>query len=289
MDTGAYHCYDLATMTIVLFGAGGRLGTALLRVLPHHTFITPSRTDVDVMNPAAVEAYLATHLADVVVNCIAYNKMDDAETNQAEAERVNAELPSILATATAKLGLPFVHFSTDCEFDGTKKEGYTENDISNPISVYGSSKANGTKRALAANPKTYVVRVSRLYGKPGTSPNAKRSFVEIILDQASREPSFEVNDGEVSAPNYVDDIARHLDTYILSGKVPPGIYHLANQGGATWYEWAKAIVEIKGLPNEIKPRVPTARPAKRPDYAILLSTKIPPMRPWREALADYLK
>lgn len=289
MDTRGRRCYDRGVMNIVLFGAGSRLGTALRRVLTQHAFVCPSRADVDVLSPDSVRAYLAAHPADVVVNCIAYNKMDDAETNQAEAERVNADVPAILSAAAAERGLPFVHFSTDCEFDGTKKEGYAEDDAPHPISVYGSSKAHGTQRALAANPKAYVVRVSRLYGKPGTSPNAKRSFVEIILDQASKEPSFEVNDGEVSAPNYVDDIARHLDAYVLSGKAKPGIYHLANEGGATWYEWAKAIVEIKKLPNEIKPRVPTARPAKRPDYAILLSTKIPPMRPWREALADYLK
>lgn len=276
-------------MKILLFGAGGRLGSAFLRVLPHHSFLVPERADVNVFDRTSVDAYLGAHPSDIVVNCIAYNNMDGAETNQAEAERVNADLPEILAAATAKLGLPFIHFSTDCEFDGEKKDGYAENDVPNPISVYGSSKANGARRALAANPKTYVIRVSRLFGKPGTSPNAKRSFVEIILDQASREPTFEVNDAEVSAPTFVDDVARHLDTHVLSRLLPPGIYHTANAGGATWYQWAKAIVEIKGLPNEIKPRVPTNRPAKRPAFSILLSTKIPPMRPWREALAEYLQ
>ncbi len=286
-------------MRIILLGADGRLGTALRRVLPQYAWIAPTREALDVLDRAAVDAYLAAHPADVLVNAIADNRVDDAETDPAPAQRLNADLPGLLAEAAAAHDMPFVHFSTDYEFDGTKRDGYVESDEPHPLSVYGRTKAEGTKRALGKNPRAYVVRLSRLYGEPGTFPGAKRSFVEIILDQASREARFEVNDAEVSAPTWVDDVARHLDQYILqpSSLLPtthdprplsPGLYHMANQGGATWYEWAKAIIELKGLPNEIVPRAPTARPAKRPAFSALRSTKIPPMRPWREALEEYL-
>lgn len=294
MDTRGRHCYDLADMNIVLFGAGGRLGTAFLRVLPHHTFVTPSRTDVDLADVAALTAYLQKQKADVVVNCIAYNNLEGAEADPAIADLVNATYASNLAEASAKANLPIVHFSTDYEFDGEKTEGYVERDEPNPLSAYGRSKKLGSDLVAVKNPKHYVIRVSCLYGAPGSSPNAKRSFVEVILEQAKKDPEFEVNDSGLASPTLVDDIARHVDTYVLSAlsTLTPGTYHMANSGGATRYGWAKAVVELRGLPNVVQPKTPAPWSGvgpRRPVATILLSTKLPPMRPWREALADYLK
>jgi len=260
--------------------------------LPHHVFLTPGRMDVDLGNRSALTDHVRSQQADILVNCVAYTNVDGAEDEPDSAYVVNGTYAANLAEASAQTGIPIVHFSTDYEFDGMKSEGYAESDATNPISAYGCSKALGSKLVAKNNPRHYIVRTSRLYGLPGSSPQAKSSFVDLILDQASREKSFEVNDGEITGPTLVDDLVRHLDTHILSSvqpiPPPPGLYHIANTGGATWYAWAKAIVEIAGLPNEIRPRVPTARPAKRPAHSILLSTKIPPMRPWREALEEYL-
>lgn len=294
MDTHGRRCYDPTTMNIVLFGAGGRLGTAFLRVLPHHTFVTPGRADVDLADVAALTAYLQKQKADVVVNCIAYNNLDGAEADPAVADLVNATYAGNLAEASAQAGLPIVHFSTDYEFDGEKTEGYVETDVPNPLSVYGRSKKLGSDLVATKNPRHYVIRVSCLYGAAGSSPNAKRSFVEVILEQAKKDPTFEVNDSGLASPTLVDDIARHVDRYVLSAlsTLAPGTYHTANSGGATRYGWAKAIVELRGLPNIVKPKTPAPWNGvgpRRPAATILLSTKLPPMRPWREALADYLK
>lgn len=275
-------------MRIILFGAGGRLGTTLQRVLPHHQFFSPSLAEADITRAETIAAYMKAHPADLVVNCAAYNDMDGAETNVELANKLNGTAPGLVAKAAADAGLPIVHFSTDCVFDGTKREGYTEMDVPNPISAYGRSKLMGEETTAANNPKHYIIRTSRLYGLPATDPGAKRSFPEIILSQASKEPTFAVNDGEVSAPTLVDDLAHQLDTQIFSALPSPGIYHMTNEGGATWFEWAKAIIEIAKLPNVITPRVPTERPAKRPAFSVLISTKLPPMRPWKAALEDFL-
>ena len=185
--------------------------------------------------------------------------------------------------------IPVVHFSTDYIFDGTKHEGYLETDVPNPESAYARSKLLGETEVLKNNPRSYIIRTSRLYGLPGTDPRAKKSFVEIVIDLAKEKPAFDINNSEVSAPTLVDDIARHLEQYIFT--LPePGIYQIANQGGCTWFEWAKAVSEILELSSDITPRAPSTTPApiKKPAFSILLSTKIPPMRPWREALEDFL-
>lgn len=104
-----------------------------------------------------------------------------------------------------------------------------------------------------------------------------------------KKTSFEVNGQEVSAPTFVDDLASHIETHVLS-KPEPGIYHIVNDGGGTWFEWAQEILRLSGSASTITPRDPSTmhRPAKRPAYSLLRSTKLPPMRPWKDALRAYL-
>lgn len=275
-------------MKILLFGASGRLGTAIMRVLPHHEYITPSGAEVDLTNAETVRTYINSHPVDVVINCAAYNDTAGAETDPTLANALNGIAPGTIAAAAAALNIPVVHFSTDYVFDGTKKEGYIETDEPNPESVYARSKRMGEIETLRNNPKSYVVRTSRLYGLPG-SGESKKSFVEIVIGIAKEKPTFDINAAEVSAPTLVDDIARHLEKYILTFPTP-GVYHIANEGGCTWFEWAKAIAEILNLPVTVTPRDPAqnVQTIKKPAYSMLCSTKIPPMRPWRAALEDFL-
>ena len=148
----------------------------------------------------------------------------------------------------------------------------------------------GKELVLKNNPKSYLVRTSRLYGPPGKDPKSKNSFVDLVLRLANEKEEIAMLDVEWTANTYVDDLARHLDKYIFS--LPePGIYHLVNQGRSTWYEWAKKIIEIKGLKTKVVKMDPAAlpRPARRPAFSLLLNTKLPPMRDWEEALSEFLK
>lgn len=276
-------------MKIILLGAYGRLGTAIENTLTEHSFLTPMKQEVDLTNSSQVNDYLASHPADIVVNCAAYNNVDGAEQDPAVAERINAESAGAVAGAAAAVQLPVVHFSTDYVFDGSA-ENYNETSTPNPLSVYGWSKLHGEQAVIKNNPRHYVIRTSRLYGPPARDPEAKRSFVDIIINQASKESAFTVKDVEISAPTSVIDLAQHLNAYILKALPEPGIYHMANSGGCTWFGWAQAILEITKSTATITPAGPNDRPrlAKAPPQSVLLSTKIPPMRPWRVALEDYL-
>ncbi|MEK9155340.1 MAG: NAD(P)-dependent oxidoreductase [Patescibacteria group bacterium] len=276
-------------MRILLFGASGRLGTAIQRVLPHHEYLAPTGSEVDLTNREVVEAYIDAHPVDVIVNCAAYNDVNGAEAKPDLADALNGYGPGFIATAAAKQNIPVVHFSTDYVFDGTQQDGYVESDVPNPESAYARSKRLGETEVLAKNPRSYVIRTSRLYGLPGTDPGAKRSFVEIVIDLAKEKPTFDINNSEVSSPTFVDDMARHLEAHIFTFP-NPGIYHMANEGGCTWYEWASTTAAILNLPVTIAPRDPVlnVQTVKKPAYSILLSTKTPPMRSWQEALEDFL-
>jgi dTDP-4-dehydrorhamnose reductase len=279
------------SMTILLFGGSGRLGTAILRLLSSsHTIIAPGRETLTPSDPTGLEQLLHEHKPGLIINTVAYNQVDKGEEQPEEAFFVNKDIPHLLAIASAAKQIPLFHFSTDYVFEGTRTEGYTETDAPSPVNVYGRSKYEGEEEVLRHHPKAYVLRVSRLYGAPATSTNAKRSFVEIIIDDAKKSSTVPVLDQEVSSPTWVDDVVRHMETHLFSFP-EPGIYHLANQGGATWNQWAQTIIKNLNLPTTIVPRDPTtlSRPAKRPQHSILLNTKLPLMRPWQDALAEFLQ
>lgn len=277
-------------MNILLFGASGRLGTAFQRVLPAHTYLTPNGAEVDLTKREIVTQYLIDHPVDWIINCAAYNDVNGAECNADLANALNGYGPGFIAEAAEKLGTPFIHFSTDYVFDGTKTDGYIETDTPNPESAYARSKQLGELEVLEKHPGAgYVIRTSRLYGAPGTEAKLKKSFVEIVIDLAKEKTEFDISAAEVSAPTLVDDIVRHIDTHIFT-RPAAGIYHMANGGGCTWFEWAKATIEILKLPVTVTPRDPALniQTVKKPAHSILRSTKLPQMRPWREALEDFL-
>lgn len=277
-------------MKILIFGGSGRLGGAFKRQFKSHKIFSPGRDKVDITDWHSLEQALNTYSPNFVINAAAFNDVNEAQGAGKELSMlVNAKAPEIIAKITAKANIPFCHISTDYVFEGDKKEGYVETDAPKPISVYGISKFLGEKAVLENHPQVYLVRTARLYGHQPESPNAKKSFVETVLELAKNSNTFAINSSEVSSPTLVDDLAKHLDQHILT--LPkPGIYHIANAGGCSWFEWAREIVKILKLPVKVTPRDPTElkRAALRPAFSVLLSTKIPPMRSWQDALREFL-
>ncbi len=222
------------------------------------------------------------------------------------AELINGHAVLNLAEAAQAVGAILIHYSTDYVFDGKKMEGYKEDDVPNPQSAYARSKWLGEQilvnpnnylphfsalaKARKINFKFYLIRTSRLFGKPAISEGAKRSFIDVMLQLADEKEFLELVDEELSSPTYVQDLARRTRE-IIEWKKPYGIYHVTNSGACTWYGWAKKIFKLTGKNVKMirvgADKVP--RPAKRPKYSVLLNTKLPPMRPWEEALEDYLR
>jgi dTDP-4-dehydrorhamnose reductase len=273
-------------MRYLITGASGMLGRDLQQVLAGRDVTALGRADLDVTDAAAVAAFVKGH--DVVFNCAAYTKVDDAETHEDDAYAVNATGTANLAAASATTGAKFVTISTDYVFDGTATTPYAESLPRDPINAYGRTKAAGEELALERHPDgTYIVRTAWLYGMHG--PN----FARTMLQLAGSKETWSVVDDQLGQPTWTADLAEQL-VALVDADAPAGIYHGTNSGEATWFEFARAVLEESGLdPERITPTDSSSfvRPAARPAYSVLghsawLAVGIPEMRPWREALAE---
>lgn len=276
---------------VLITGAKGMLGQEIVRVFsanPLWQVVGWDFENLDITDAKSVENKLTAAEPQLVINCAAYNNVDGAEAEPEKAALLNTTAVAHLAHTTAQLGVTLVHFSTDYVFDGTNRDGYIETDTPNPQSVYARTKAAG-EVAAQDNPKHYVIRLSRLFGKPAASTNAKKSFVDVMIGIAAKQSTINVVDGEYSSPTYAPDLARA--TYdMVKLQSPYGTYHRTNDGACTWYTFAKEIFRlvgkntaVTGVPPETFPR-----PAARPAYSQLRTTKLPPLRSWQDALAEYL-
>jgi dTDP-4-dehydrorhamnose reductase len=247
---------------VLVTGAGGQLGAALLEAFPGAVGLT--RSDWDVTEPAKREA-------DIVLHAAAWTDVDGAEDDPQGAAAVN-----VAGTANvAALGAPLVAFSSDYVFDGSKTAPYLESDSPRPLSAYGRSKLHGE---AAAGARAWVVRSSGLFGW------TSRNFVRTMLRLGAERDEVAVVDDQRTAPTYVAHLAAAVDEVI---RLPFGVYHVAADGDCTWAEFAEAIFEDAGLDCRVR-RISSAeleRPAQRPAYSVLRSEKDAPTLPhWREGL-----
>lgn len=262
------------------------LGADVMDVLHGRDVVPLGHADLDVTDLDAVRNVLSA--GDVIINCAAYTQVDDAESNEDIAYRINAVGALNLAIAAREVGAKLITISTDYVFSGDGTTPYLESQKRAPISAYGRTKAAGEEFALGEYPNgTYVVRTAWLYGKNG--PN----FAQTMLNLAASKDSWSVVDDQVGQPTWTHDLAEQIFKLVESD-APAGIYHGTNSGEATWFEFARAVLEEAGLePNRISPTDSSSfvRPAPRPAYSVLghsnwESVGLPPMRPWREALHD---
>jgi dTDP-4-dehydrorhamnose reductase len=270
-------------------GANGMLGRDLLRELAGRPVTAVGRAELDVTDADAVDAAVAGH--DVVINCAAFTRVDDAEAEEEAAFAVNATGAANLARAARASGATLVQLSTDYVFDGTATEPYPEDAPPHPLSAYGRSKAEGERLALAANPgRTLIVRTAWLYGQHG--PN----FAATMLRLAATGTRIQVVDDQFGQPTWSRDVARQLVLPIDSGG-ESGIFHATNAGRASRFEFAKAVLAGAGHdPGIIRP-MPSSQlteRAPRPRYSVLghdawTTTGVEPMRDWRTALTEAIE
>jgi dTDP-4-dehydrorhamnose reductase len=253
---------------VLVTGAGGQLGQALLEAFPSARGLT--RTDWDVTQPAppGLTAALVLHTA-------AWTDVDGAEEEPQEAAAVNVGG----VQHAAELGAPLVVWSTDYVFDGAKHEPYLESDAPSPLGAYGRTKLHGE---AAAGEQAWVVRSSWLFGPTSTN------FVRTMLRLAAEREEVAVVDDQRGSPTYVSHLAEATKEVL---RLPYGIYHVAAQGECSWAEFAEAIFEEAGLPTRVR-RITTSEfgaRAARPAYSVLRSEKGAPELPhWREGLRECL-
>ncbi|NQV12650.1 dTDP-4-dehydrorhamnose reductase [Candidatus Uhrbacteria bacterium] len=277
-------------MKVLILGAKGMLGQELVKTYEDHDVVAWDREECDVLDADACDAKIREMAPDVLLNAIGYNAVDLAEGDGKDmANRINGEVPGRLAQLANDLDIPFVHYGTEYVVDGENEKGYAEDAVMNPLSVYGRSKLDGENAVAAVGGKGYVIRLSRLFGKPATSDAGKKSFIDVMLGLAQTKDHLDLVDEEESSPTYAPDLAKRTREIVEAH--PPGLYHAANSGSCTWYGFAKEIFKQKGVTIDITPVSGKMfpRPAKRPMHCVLLNTKLPRMRLWTEALEEYLK
>lgn len=271
-------------MRILLLGKTGLLGKALLSVFQdHHRILAASHNECDITNKKSLEAIVHSFQPELVINATGYTAVDRAEDEKDAAFAVNAEGVRSLCEILAPANIPLVHFSTDYVFNGEKSEGYAESDSPSPISAYGASKAAGEQAVLEYLKNYFLIRTAWLYGPGG------KNFVDTMLTLVEEGKPLKIVNDQRGNPTYTLDLAQAI-LRLLNGKAY-GIYHIVNEGNCAWHELAVEIFRQLGVPQEIIPITSAElnRKAKRPQYSMLLNTKLPKLRPWREALSSYLQ
>lgn len=289
-------------MKVLILGAKGNLGPELAKVYKQVKPTLWDKEELDITNEALVMEQISKLKPDLVFNCAAYNAVDKAEEDRLLAENINGLAVGFIAKVCSSLGAVLVHFSSNYVFDGNKSEGYNEDDIPNPISTYGKSKLMGEIELQKNSEKYYLIRTAWLYGgnpdasvgvPTPTSGGRKKSFVDLMLEKVQKDESIDAIDDEFGNPTYVVDLAQAAGT-LVEQKKPFGIYHLTNSGQASWHSWAQEIFTIKEVNAKLaqissaEGDVKWKRAAKRPKYGILNNTKFIELRPWTEALKEYL-
>ena len=277
------------TVKVLITGAGGMLGQALVRVLSGHDLVPLTREALDVTDGQAVERAIRTAAPKVVVHAAAWTHVDACEADPDRAFRVNAHSTRHVALACRARGAACCYISTDYVFDGTKPDPYLEEDAPNPLSVYGASKLAGEREIQAHLDRFWIVRTSWLYGPGG------RHFVGAILARAKAGESLRVVSDQVGAPTLTVDLAEALATLIRTQAY--GTYHLTNGGACSWYDFALRILQLSGLGTTPVKTVSSAelhRPARRPANSRLKNARWEalgqrPLRSWEAALEDYLR
>lgn len=283
-------------MKILLLGPNGQLGTDIQKHFGKDKSIELHSIDrkiLDVHQHSQIIPTLEKYDFDILINTIAYNRVDDAESRAIEAFSVNAQAVKQLAMACELKKAVFVQVSTDYVFNGQSKRPYVESDGTGPVSVYGASKSMGEQMALLFNPKTYLMRVASLFGVAGSSGKGG-NFIETMM-RLSREnnPIHIVNDITMS-PTATAWVAEAI-LQIIHKKPEYGIYHSVNSGQATWYDFACEIFNLTQVGARANPvssdQFPTL--ALRPSFSVLDNSKlqnvIGEIPSWKSAVQLYLK
>jgi dTDP-4-dehydrorhamnose reductase len=281
-------------MKVAVIGANGQLGTDLLEVLSkEHDVIGLNHADIEITEIDSVKNALSTIKPAIVLNTAAYHIVPEAEKFPAKAFQINGIGTMNLAKVCQDLDTRLVHYSTDYVFDGKKQKPYTEDDRPNPLSVYANTKLSGEYFALNYCDRSYVIRVSGIYGKIPCRAKGG-NFITTMIKLANEKPEVRVVNDEILTTTPTYHIAKN--TAALIGKDAFGLYHMSCEGEVSWYEFAKVIWETLQLKTSLYPASVKDFPlvVKRPFYSVLENKNlnklgINEMPEWKEALIQFLK
>jgi dTDP-4-dehydrorhamnose reductase len=261
---------------ILVTGANGQLGwelTQLAASYPMYEFIFADRSMFDLSKPELFESLILQWAPQAIINTAAYTAVDKAEAEKDVANLINATAVAELARISGKDDILFVTFSTDYVFNGNASSPYLTDTIIDPVNFYGTTKAQGEVMALAVNPNTIIIRTSWVFSSHGNN------FVKTMIRLMKERATLNVVSDQIGRPTYAKDLAiatLKIINEVSGGKKIHGVYHYANKGVTSWFEFAQQIKKNAGLSCELNPinttQFPT--PAKRPAYSVLDTQKM---------------
>lgn len=259
---------------ILVTGSHGQLGSELKDISKdyQYNFFFTNKDSLDITNEEIIKNFVKSNNIDIIINCAAYTAVDKAEEDTDNANKVNHLAVENLAQVSKDNNIKLIHISTDYVFDGTNYKPYSEDDTTNPQSVYGQTKLDGEKALQEINPSnSIIIRTSWVYSSYGNN------FVKTMLRLGKEKESLGVIFDQVGSPTYAKDLAKtilDIIPHISNNKVE--FYNYSNEGALSWYDFAKEIMRMAKLDCSINPietkDYPT--PAKRPHYSLLNKSKI---------------
>ena len=286
--------FELKKYNILVTGANGQLGSELqsLSQKYHYNFYFTDRNELDITDRSKIEEFVDKNNIKIIINCAAYTAVDKAETEKELADLVNHKAVQYLAEISKEKNIFLIHISTDYVFDGKNYKPYKEDDKTNPQGIYGLTKLKGEEAFINSGARGIIIRTSWVYSSFGAN------FVKTMLRLSKERDELGIIYDQIGTPTYARDLALallkimnyelgvmneeseenkkiiHNSKLITHNSV--SIYHYSNEGAISWYDFAKAIFEIKGIDIKVNPietkEYPT--PAIRPHYSLLNKAKI---------------
>lgn len=280
----------MTNKSVLIIGSTGLLAFDLIKIFrKDYKVIEASRADFDVTDKTAVKKFISFCKPDIIINTAALVKVDSCESNPRKAFEVNTIGALNVAKAAKDIGALNIYISTNYVFDGNK-HSYSEDDMPNPINVYGASKLAGEILTKIIGGNYYMIRTGWLYG----IRRKDSIFVSQVFESAKKGEAIKLVNDQFGAPTYTLDLARKIKE-LTDKKVPNGVYHITNSGFCSWYEFAEKILKLGGVHAELIAIKLGERykVVKRPKYSVLTNeglqrVGIKQLRLWDEALKDYL-
>lgn len=280
-------------MKVLVTGASGQLGRCLQKQsekFPEIEFLFETSQTLNITSEEALSSFFKTNQPDFCVNCAAYTNVEAAESEEELVFQVNSEAVKFLSKQCKTHNTKLIHISTDYVFDGLRFSPYSEKESENPINIYGASKLQGETMISEHLDQFFILRTSWLYSEFG------HNFFNTILKKAEDRADLNITTEQIGTPTNANDLAEFILNLIQTNSNAFGLYHYSNQGEATWYDFARLILEENGLENEVKLNATFSYPtkAKRPKFSVLDKSKVEntfkiEIPHWRESLVGLLR
>ncbi|CEO33569.1 dTDP-4-dehydrorhamnose reductase [Paraclostridium sordellii] len=277
-------------MRVLVTGINGQLGYDVYKELNKrgHQAIGVNKDQMDLTVLSEIKRCIENRKPDAIIHCAAYTAVDSAEDNEELCRKVNALAVQCIANCAKNLDIPMIYISTDYVFDGSKDGIYNEDDIPNPINIYGKTKYEGEVYIREILNKYYIVRISWVFGENGNN------FIDTMIRLSKNKDSLNIINDQIGSPTYTKDLAPLLVDMIETDKY--GTYHATNEGFCSWYDFAKEIFDIANIYMNIKAIKTSEYPTKatRPLNSKMSKQKLidngfGQLRYWRDAVKDYLE